>query len=178
MAIWATTPAFFLALFARASNRWLITGGAGLLALAVAFIIGQEVSDLWGVGLEDIDVPLGLNLLPFWLMIGVAVYTGLRLRDKLVIACWSAIIPIAAALFLFAATGWAQFGYRYALDFYPFLFLLVVRAVGDRIAWYHIALIVMSVVINLWGILWLYQFDPSEYLGLEWSTFQPIPFSP
>lgn len=176
MAIWATTPAFFVALFARVRDARVAIGGALALAVAVGLIIGQEVSDLWNAGLEDVDVPLGLNLLPFWVMIGVAAYSGHRARDRLVIACWAAIIPIAFTLFLFAATGWAQFGYRYALDFYPFLFLLVVRAANERMRWYVVALILASIIVNLWGVVWLYHFQPNNFLDLEWETFQPIQF--
>jgi uncharacterized membrane protein len=104
-------------------------------------------------------------------MLGVAIYTGVRTKDRLIIACWAAIIPIMIAIFLFAATGWTQFGYRYALDIYPFLLLLVVKAVGNQVRWYYMALIVASVVINLWGIVWIYHFEPSRYLGLEWVSF-------
>lgn len=176
MAIWATTPAFFLALFARLKDPRLAAAGATALGLAVVFIIGREVSDLWNLGLEDVDFPLGLNLLPFWAMIGIAIYAGVRARDKLILASWAAIVPIAFTLFLFAATGWSQFGYRYALDFYPFLFLLVVRAVGERLSWYAVALIVASVLVNLWGVVWWYQFEPAHFLDLDWITFQPIQF--
>ena len=31
-------------------------------------------------------------------------------------------------------------------------------------------LITASVAINLWAVLWLYQFDPIQMLGLKWST--------
>lgn len=178
MAIWLTTPAFFLALFARVRDYRVITAGVLSLMLAVAFILGKEVSDLWDLGLEDVHFPLGLNLLPFWAMIGVAVYSGFATRDRLVIACWAAIIPIALTLFLFAATGWTQFGYRYALDFYPFLFLLVVRTVDERIRWWAAALILLSVLVNLWGVVWLYHFEPNDFLDLDWTTFQPIHFGP
>jgi len=88
-----------------------------------------------------------------------------------VIACWSAIIPVALLLFSFAATGWAQFGYRYGLDFYPFLFLLTIRGIGDEIKWHHKLLILLSVCVNLWGVLFIYQFDPKQFLDLRWVTF-------
>jgi hypothetical protein len=49
-------------------------------------------------------------------------------RNRLALACWSAILPIAFTHFTVAFTGWPQLGYRFALDYYPFLFLLSVWA--------------------------------------------------
>lgn len=171
-AIWATSPALLLGLFAGVRNRAIAISGAVLLILMATLIVTRALARTWGfAGWGDVDFPLGVHLLPLWGMIGVAIYTGLRTKDRLIIACWAAIIPIMVTIFLFAATGWTQFGYRYALDIYPFLLLLVVKAVGNRIRWYHMTLIVASVVINLWGIVWIYQFEASGYLGLEWVSF-------
>lgn len=173
MAIWATTPAFFIALFARVRNREVITAGVLGLALMVFVLITRAMAEGWdfGWGWGGIEFPLGLHLLPIWLMVGVAIGTGIRVRDKLVIACWAAIVPIMIAIFLFAATGWTQFGYRYALDIYPFLLLLVVRAIGNDMRWYHKVLIGLSIAVNLWGIIWIYQFDASDFLDLAWVSF-------
>ena len=192
-AIWATTPAFFFSLFAGLRNRRLIIGGAVLLAISALVMIFRSAGAGWG--LDGVDnnflrppavfdwIPEHLNpiaswhLLPFWALIAIAVAGGAitawrsGFKDRLVIACWAAIIPIALNNFLFAATGWAQFGYRYGLDFYPFLFLLVVKAVGNQLRWYHMALIVVSIVINLWGVLWIYQFDPAHLNDWTWVSF-------
>jgi uncharacterized membrane protein len=115
-------------------------------------------------------VPLGLHLWPFWMLIGVAVGMAAGLGDRLVLACWAAIIPIAVLNWTFAATGWAQFGYRYSLDFLPFLVLLVMIAVPRLRAW-HVALIAVSVLINLWGVLWIFKFAPAELFGWTWVSF-------
>jgi hypothetical protein len=172
LAIWASSPALLLALFARVQNRTVVIGGAALLILMATLIVTRDLARTWEfAGWGGVDFPLGIHLWPLWGMIGVAIYTGVRTKDRLIIACWAAIIPIMMAIFLFAATGWTQFGYRYALDIYPFLLLLVVKAVGNQVRWYHMALIVASVVINLWGIVWIYHFEPSRYLGLEWVSF-------
>lgn len=173
LAIWATTPVFFLALFARVQNQQVVRIGAIGLALMSLVLITRAMAKGWdiGWGWGDVDFPLGVHLLPLWAMIGVAIATGLRVRDKLVIACWAAIVPIMFAIFLFAATGWTQFGYRYAIDIYPFLLLLVVRAIGNDMMWYHKVLVILSVVVNLWGILWIYQFEPAQFLDLTWVSF-------
>ena len=84
------------------------------------------------------------------------------------IACWSAIMPIVMTVFFFAGTGFAQFGYRFSLDFFPFLFLLIVKGIGDDLRWHHKLLILLGVIVNLWGVVWLYQFDAHHYLALRW----------
>ncbi len=76
------------------------------------------------------------------------------LRDKLTLACWSAIIPVAFVTFCHGGTGYWAFGYRHALDYYPFLLILVVKAMGDNIKWHHKLLIILSIMVNLWGIIW------------------------
>ncbi|MFI5322153.1 MAG: hypothetical protein ACHQ6U_01180 [Thermodesulfobacteriota bacterium] len=80
-------------------------------------------------------------------------------RKKLILACWSAIILTAFLIFIKSGTGWAQFGYRYALDFYPFLLLLTVTGIGEELKWYHKVLILLSVLVNIWGVLFLNKFD-------------------
>jgi hypothetical protein len=83
-----------------------------------------------------------------------------RLRQPLVPACWGAILLCAIPIFTYYGIGWAQFGYRYALDFMPFVWLLIVLALRQRrlcIGKPNLALwlIVSGIVINLWGAYWL-----------------------
>ena len=80
------------------------------------------------------------------------------IRSKMAIGCWLSILLIAFVDFCHGTWGFQQFGYRFAVDFYPFLFLLTVKGIGDRIRWYHIALIVIGILVNLWGVLWIYKF--------------------
>lgn len=50
-----------------------------------------------------------------------------RLNDRLSWALLITCILVSIPLMLFYATGWFQFGYRYSLDFFPFLFLLFIH---------------------------------------------------
>jgi len=77
-----------------------------------------------------------------------------NLKDKLTIACWSAIIPVALLTFSHGGTGWWAFGYRHAVDYYPFLLILAVKGMGNNIRWHHKLLISLSVLVNLWGVIW------------------------
>jgi hypothetical protein len=166
MAVWATTPAFLFALFAGIKERAVLILGGLAVGLATFVILSRGVAQAGDWGWATTEIPLGIHLLPFWAMIGVSAVYSLIHRDRLVAACWAAIIPTAFFIFNFAATGWSQFGYRYGLDFTPFLWLLVARAIGDEIKWYHKVLISIGVLVNLMGLLWIYQLsDQNAALG-------------
>jgi hypothetical protein len=80
-----------------------------------------------------------------------------KIRDRVTWCAWLAVFSIAAVIFTNAATGWG-FGYRYAVDFYPFLFLLTVRGMGVELKWYHKVLIIIGVVVNLIGVVAINKF--------------------
>ncbi|HVP06078.1 MAG TPA: hypothetical protein VMT90_10425 [Dehalococcoidia bacterium] len=169
LAIWATTPVFLVSMFTGISNKWVSRAGAVAIAYSCIVIFLLAFIKIWDAK-SDTHIPYGLHLLPFWAMIGAAIYYGLRNRDRLVIACWAAIIPTAFLIFNFGATGWSQFGYRYAMDFTPFLWVLVARFIGDRLRWWLVALIAAGVAVNLMGVLWTYQFDPNHFNDWVWVT--------
>ncbi len=172
LATWITTPALVLGVFLHIKRfTGLAIVAAVALTLGAALIIASSVVQQFDLAeWSTANVPLALHLAPFWLIIGAAVTFAVGLRDRFAIACWAAIIPIAAFNWMFAATGWTQFGYRYSLDFMPFLFLLVVLAVR-RLRWLPAVLIAASVLVNLWGVLWIYQFGPAELFGWTWVSF-------
>jgi hypothetical protein len=60
-----------------------------------------------------------------------------------------------ALLIQHCGTGMTQLGYRFALDFYPLLVLLTLRGMDSPerpLRWWHVALIVLSVVVNAWSV--------------------------
>ncbi len=171
MAIWATTPIFLASVFTGVTNRYVSRIGVVLLALACAIIFSRAFSHIWESDWQTADIQFGIHLLPFWGMIGAAVYFSLRNRDRIVAACWAGTIPIAAFVFTFAATGWTQFGYRYGLDYTPFLWLLVARLIGDNLKWWHVLLIAVGIAVNAMGVLWVYQFQPEQTFDWAWATF-------
>ena len=75
-------------------------------------------------------------------------------RERLVRAAWVAIALVAIPLLTYYGVGWTQFGYRYALDFYPFLFLLAVQGLARNFDGRARVLITLGVLINIWGALW------------------------
>lgn len=73
-------------------------------------------------------------------------------------------LAIALVIFIHGGTGFAQFGYRYALDFYPFLFLLTINALSqnkfNKTKWIFL---IVAVIVNLWGVLWINKFGWISY---------------
>lgn len=70
-------------------------------------------------------------------------------------SAWLAIGIVALLNFLWGGTGWSQFGYRFISDLYPLLFLLTIRGMREGVSWPARGLILASVLVNTWGVLWL-----------------------
>ena len=86
------------------------------------------------------------------------------IKDRLVRYSWISILLIMFVVFTHGGTGWAQFGYRFAVDFYPFLIFLVIMSIKDRnLKWHHWVLLSLSIIVNFWGVLFINKFG--------WVTF-------
>ena len=104
------------------------------------------------------------NGLAIWITTPAFIYAFFAgIRNRIAIGCWLSIVLIAFIDFCHGTWGFTQFGYRFAMDFYPFLFLLTVKGIGDKIRWHHITLILIGILVNLWGILWIYKFGWTGY---------------
>ncbi|MGD0449480.1 MAG: hypothetical protein ABSA79_00310 [Candidatus Bathyarchaeia archaeon] len=80
-----------------------------------------------------------------------------KIKDPVTWWSWLAIISIAFVIFTKGLSGWG-FGYRYAMDFYPFLFVLTVKGMGTNLKWYHKLLIILGVIVNMWGVIAINKF--------------------
>lgn len=73
---------------------------------------------------------------------------------SLLITIFSLLIP----LLMFYSIGFSQYGYRYTLDFLPFLFLLLLLSLNQKLSKVEIGLIIIGVLFNatyitsLWGV--------------------------
>ena len=113
----------------------------------------------------------GLHLLPFAIAVVAALIAAVVARDRLVLAAWAAILVIAVSNATFAATGYAQFGYRYTLDYMPYMLLLIFIAIGRKVQWYEALLVGAGVLVNLWGVLWIFQFASAQLFGWTWISY-------
>jgi hypothetical protein len=75
-----------------------------------------------------------------------------RTPRRLVVSLWCATLLVAGPSLLYYANGGAQFGMRHALDFEPFLLVLMGLAARDGLALVWRALIGWSVAAGTWGI--------------------------
>lgn len=73
---------------------------------------------------------------------------------------WLTVLAIFFFDSMHGGTGWAQFGYRFAVDFYPVILYLTIKGVSrDKLRWYHWALLLVCIIVNLWGVLWINKFN-------------------
>lgn len=81
-----------------------------------------------------------------------------RRRDPAKPALWLAIGLISIPLLLHWTQGWVQFGYRFMLDFAPFLLILTAWGFDDNSApgsrRMQVFLVALSVVAGFWGRYW------------------------
>lgn len=81
-----------------------------------------------------------------------------RLEPRNVAAIASAAL-VLAVLVAHGATGWSQFGYRFALDLLPPLWLLTASGMRERLDRPKLAVLALCVLVNLWGVLSFNVFD-------------------
>lgn len=88
-------------------------------------------------------------------MPALLIAVGAGLRERLNLVLWGAVIVTAVPVFLYYGGGGANtYGYRYAMDFVPFLVALVAIAVRDRFGNLEKTLIGLSVAFVCYGYLW------------------------
>jgi hypothetical protein len=75
-----------------------------------------------------------------------------REQPKLRWALWAAVIAAAVPGLFYQNTGWIQFGFRFAMDYMPYLFALI--AIGGRpLGRTAIVLIIWGILVNLFGAI-------------------------
>jgi len=83
----------------------------------------------------------------------IAVWAGVRSRSAQVL--WAAAFLVAVPVLLYyGGGGYRTYGYRYALDFIPFLLALAAIGARRRFGRLEKALIVLSVAFVAYGIVW------------------------
>ena len=84
----------------------------------------------------------------------------------LCLGLWLSILFVQIPSLLYFNTGSYQFGYRFALDWLPLGVLLVALETGGRLRWWGRGLIVASILMHLWGVLWMYP----NFNGQPWHV--------
>ncbi len=79
-------------------------------------------------------------------------------KDKISLFSWLSLALILVPILLYYTTGGGQYGYRFIMDFLPFLALLFNKATMGRLRNYEYALIIFSILVNLRSIFWEFIF--------------------
>jgi len=114
--------------------------------------LGQSTSTFpWfkpdGLGMSVLVTSPGLLL---------AVRADWRRRETIALGLTALLVLLPSLLYY--GGGWWQFGYRYALDCFPFVMALCAMAAARHgIGWRWRALILFGVAVNLYGVYWAYN---------------------
>jgi hypothetical protein len=82
-----------------------------------------------------------------------------KLKEKVNIFAWLSVAFIFGFVAMHGSTGFAQFGYRFAVDFYPILTFLTIKGVARTgLKKIHWILLFVGILVNLWGVLWINKF--------------------
>ena len=79
-----------------------------------------------------------------------------RRPREIVVAMWVATVLVAIPSLLYFVNGYSQFGMRHALDFEPFLLVLMTLYLRGSFPLWARALIAYSVVVGAWGV-WFWR---------------------
>jgi hypothetical protein len=98
--------------------------------------------------------------LAIWITSPVFIYAFWNnLKELKVLTAWLSIILISLIIMSHGTTGFTQFGYRFAVDFYPLILFLIVNSVSKTgLKWHHWFLLFLSIVVNTWGVVWINKF--------------------
>jgi hypothetical protein len=148
------------------AGYWMIPGiqnepwfSEGLFSLSyIPENLGAFLTGLPSVTLNPFSIMFPLTGTAIWFTTPAFVFAlKSKLRDAVTVSCWVAVFAIAFVIFTKGLSGWG-FGYRYALDFYPFLFVLTLKGFGKELRWYHKVLIIVGIVVNLIGTVAVNQY--------------------
>lgn len=86
-----------------------------------------------------------------------------RQPRALVVAMWCATAVLAGPLFIYYVNGASQLGMRHALDFEPFLLVLMTLGVRERLPSWGAALLGYSILFGFWGLWYWRNFYRPSY---------------
>lgn len=114
------------------------------LALLMGFVLSTSIPFL-------VASPYGLSMLLVSPALLTAVRAGLAPAARVL---WAAAALVAVPVFLYYGGGFVQYGFRYSLDFTPFVVALM--ALGARRGFGRLdrALIVLSILSVTYGVVW------------------------
>ena len=122
---------------------------------------------LEGVNLADTSAlitpnPLGMSIF-FVTPALLLIFTTFK-RYPLILAAWIGLLTTLIPLWFYHNTGSLQFGWRYLFDAAP-MWIILLAAGMQKVTRLKQGLILVSIVINLWGMLWMFE----KLIGKPWG---------
>ena len=87
-----------------------------------------------------------------WSTPALALAFAARAARPYLAAVWATVALVAAPSFFYYLNGWYQYGMRHALDFEPFLLVLIALVARNGIPRWGKVLIGWSTAMSMWGI--------------------------
>jgi hypothetical protein len=114
---------------------------------------------LEGVNLADNSAPITPNPLGMSVFFVtpalLLIFTAFK-RDPLILAAWVGLLTTLIPLWFYHNTGSLQFGWRYLFDAAP-MWIILLAAGMQKVTRPKRGLILVSIAINLWGMLWMFE---------------------
>lgn len=74
-------------------------------------------------------------------------------KKRLIYASLITALIISIPILMKGGNGFTQFGFRYSLDFLPYLLILTASGLKNKFNLYSKSLIILSILVNLWGVI-------------------------
>jgi hypothetical protein len=114
---------------------------------------------LEGVNLADNSAPITPNPLGMSVFLVtpalLLIFAAFK-RDPLILAAWVGLLATLIPLWFYHNTGSLQFGWRYLFDAAP-MWIILLAAGMQKVTRLKQGLILVSIAINLWGFLWIFE---------------------
>jgi hypothetical protein len=124
---------------------------------------------LEGVNLSDASAPITPNPLGMSVFLAtpalLLIFAAFK-RDPLILAAWIGLLTTLIPLWFYHNTGSLQFGWRYLFDAAPMWIILLAAGI-QKVTRLKQGLILVSIAINLWGMLWMFE----KLNGVSWWLF-------
>lgn len=76
-----------------------------------------------------------------------------KFKQKIIFSSLLTSSVVALPSLMHGSSGFTQFGYRFALDYLPFLLILTGSGLQNNIKFWAKLLIILSILVNLWGVI-------------------------
>ena len=116
--------------------------------LRLAFLAAPSVTSQFPV---PVPSSFGMSMLLVSPAFLASAWAGVR--DRTAQLLWIAVALVAVPVFLYYGGGYVQYGFRYSLDFTPFLIALIAIGSCRWIGWPERLLVVVSIGSVFWGVL-------------------------